>query len=87
MSRLRVEHKGRGRLYISGGSWRLRLAAGIAGVAILGGGLALAATSAHPRTAVLTVLVIYLFNAILVVGQSRRRRRRVVQATQQDSNL
>jgi hypothetical protein len=77
MTRLRVEHEGRGRLYISGGPWWLRLVVGIVGVALLGGGLALAATWPHPRTAVLGTLMVYLLNFSFVFGQARRRQQRL----------
>jgi uncharacterized membrane protein len=76
MTRLRVERVGRGGLFISGFSWRQRLAAGIVSVAILGGGLALAATWPHPETAVLGTLVVYMVHVLLVVVGAKRLRRR-----------
>lgn len=87
MTRLRVEHEGRGRLYISGFSWRLRLALGIACVAFFAGAFAFAATSAHPREAVFVTLMICLFNAIVIAGQSRRGRRRVRRVSSKNDEL
>jgi hypothetical protein len=87
MTRLRMEHEGHGRLYISGFSWRFRLVLGVVCVAFYGGGLAFAATLPHPRRAVFGTLMVYLLNAAFVFGLARRRRRRVRRVSSKNDEL